>query len=316
MLGKNKANGALKRRVEKKEREISQLTLCVISFRGQGTQVLFKTERMDAQALEKFQPKFLFSIETENFIIKTAQCVDDLKLALKLRHQVFLEETLNRTHESGLEFDSYDQKADHLLIIDKSQGFALGTYRLIHSDYSDIFYSQGEFNMDEFMNLEGAKLELGRACTHKDYRTGRTMDLLWQGLSRYIRDTKTMYLFGCSSLKTMEPEEVFKVIKSLQSKDAHTFELNIEPTPNYQFKDANSYLEKVEADPKILRTLPPLLRSYLHAGSQVYGYPALDEDFACSDLFTILDLLKLNKKFAERYKPVHPSLLASQSESE
>ncbi len=278
--------------------------------------MLFKTVVMDVQALEKFKPKFLFSIETENFIIKTAQSVEDLKLALKLRHQVFFEETLNRSHERGLEFDSYDQKADHLLIIEKSQGFALGTYRLIHSDYSDIFYSQGEFNMDEFINLEGAKLELGRACTHKDYRTGRTMDLLWQGLSRYIRDTKTMYLFGCSSLKTMDPMEVFSVIKSLQSKEAHSFELNIEPTPDYQFKDPDRFLEKAQADPKILRTLPPLLRSYLHAGSQVYGYPALDEDFACSDLFTILDLLKLNKKFAERYKPVHPSLLAAKESKE
>ncbi len=259
-------------------------------------------------ALEKFQSKVKFEIETDDYLIKTASTVDDLKLGLKLRHQVFLEETLNRTHESGLEFDSFDQKADHLLIIEKSQMMAVGTYRLIHSEYSSSFYSQNEFSMDSFLNLEGFKLEMGRACTHSDYRTGRTMDLLWQGLSRYIRDTKTKYLFGCSSLKTTDPVDVFSVIKSLQAKEGHTFELDIFPTKDFEFESAENYLAQSQADPKILRTLPPLLRSYLHAGSKVYGWPALDRDFACTDLFTILDLTSLNKKFAERYNPLHPSL--------
>ena len=135
---------------------------------------------INVAGLEKFKPKVIFSFEAEGFIIKTAANVDDLKLALKLRHDVFLEEGLNRSHESGLEFDTYDHRADHLMIIEKEKGYAVGTYRLICSDFSDIFYSQGEFNMDDFLNLEGRKLELGRACTHAEHRTGRTMDLLWQ----------------------------------------------------------------------------------------------------------------------------------------
>lgn len=259
---------------------------------------------MDVSKLEKFSPKHVFSMESEGFVIKTASTVDDLKLALKLRHQVFLEEGLNRSHESGLEFDSYDHRADHLMIIEKEKNIAVGTYRLIHSDFSDIFYSQSEFNMDEFLNLEGSKLEMGRACTHEDYRTGRTMDLLWQGLSRYIRETKTRYLFGCSSLDTTDPKEVFTVLKSLAKKDSFSFDLNIEPTPKYEFESPQKHFDEAEVDARVARSLPPLLRSYLHAGSKVYGFPALDKDFACADLFTILDLTKLNKKFNERYQPV------------
>jgi putative hemolysin len=46
---------------------------------------------------------------------------------------------------------------------------------------------------------------------------------------------------------------------------------------------------------------PPLLRSYLNAGAKVYGWPALDREFACADLLTILDISRLNKKFQVRY---------------
>jgi putative hemolysin len=259
---------------------------------------------MDLDRLSQFSPKIIFSFESDGFVVKTAKTVDDLKQALQLRHAVFLEEGLNRKHESGLEFDSFDHRADHLMIINKAGGYAVGTYRLIHSDFSNIFYSQGEFHMDDFLNREGTKLELGRACTHAEHRTGRTMDLLWQGLSHYIRETRTRFLFGCSSLPSTDPQWVFSVVKSLQEKGNLNLEWKIEPTSNYQFPDAQQKLAAATVDPGILRTLPPLLRSYLHAGSQVFGMPALDRDFACADLFTILDLTKLNKKFAERYNPL------------
>ena len=145
---------------------------------------------------------------------------------------------------------------------------------------------------------------MGRACTHIDYRTGRTVDLLWQALSQYIRETNTKFLFGCSSFKSTDPQVVFSIIKSLDKKGSLNFEYGIHPVDSYKFEKEDEHFEAAEVDPKVLRALPPLLRSYLHAGSQVHGFPALDKDFACADLFTILDLSKLNKKFSERYNPL------------
>lgn len=256
------------------------------------------------QILNSFRPKVLFSIENEGFIVKTALNLEDLKGALKLRHQVFLEEGLNRTHETGYEFDDFDLRADHLMIIEKSSHTVVGTYRLIHSKFSDVFYSQGEFVLDHFLIEDGAKLELGRACTHKDHRTGRTMDLLWQGLSRYITLTQTRFLFGCSSIDSVDPHNVFSITKSLAEKEELSNNYKIHPTDDYCFPDADTHFAQAEASPGVLRQLPPLLRSYLHAGSKVHGYPALDEDFQCADFLTILDLRNLNKKFFERYQPI------------
>ena len=253
--------------------------------------------------LDKFKPKVVFTIESEDFTIKTASTLDDLKLALKLRHKVFLEEGLGRSHETGLEFDDYDHMADHLMIIDNSSGEAIGTYRLISSKFAEKFYSQGEFNLDKFLSLDGIKLELGRACTHIEHRTGRTMDLLWQGLSRYIVETDTRFLFGCSSIDSMDPKVVFSVLKSLAGRESVSHDFAIAPTVKYTFEKADMHFTDAEEDKRILRTLPPLLRSYLHAGSKVHGFPALDKDFECADMFTILDLRDLNKKFQERYLP-------------
>ena len=52
--------------------------------------------------LEQFKAKVVFSMEAEGFVIKTASTPEDLKLALKLRHQVFLEEGLAVAQKPGL----------------------------------------------------------------------------------------------------------------------------------------------------------------------------------------------------------------------
>lgn len=258
---------------------------------------------MSAIDPQVYKPKFPFTITNEDFTIKIASTVDDIQKAQVLRHQVFLEEGLGKTHETGLDFDDYDKIADHLMIIDNATGIAVGTYRLIHSDFSSMFYSQGEFNLDSFLKIDGRKLEMGRACTHADFRNGRTMDLLWQGLSKYINMSKTRYLFGCSSFFTTDPAHIFSIMKSLDQDEKMKRIYNIHPTAEYYWPNSDDLFTKATAIPGYSKELPPLLRSYLNAGSFVHGLPAYDKDFLCFDLLTILDLATLNKKYATRYGP-------------
>lgn len=250
-----------------------------------------------------YKPNFPFEIDSEDFTIKIGTKPADMQKAQELRHKIFLEEGLGRTHETGLDFDEYDMFADHLMIIDKKSNDAVGTYRLINSRFAPKFYSQGEFTMDAFLKSEGIKLEMGRACTHMDFRNGRTMDLLWEGLSRYIIMTGTRFLFGCSSIKTTEPAIMFSMLKALHENEQLKFDFGIHPVPDFQWPLAQQLFEKSEAMPRYTKELPPLLRSYLNANSNVYGLPAYDKDFLCFDLLTILDLKNLNKKFQARYFP-------------
>lgn len=249
-----------------------------------------------------YKTKYPFTLESDGFDIKIASCVEDIEKAQQLRHKVFLEEGLGTSHETGLDFDDYDVIADHLMIIEKSSGQAVGTYRLINTRFSSTFYSQGEFALDQFLKMDGIKLEMGRACTHMDYRNGRTMDLLWQGLSKYINMTGTRYLFGCSSVQTQDPQHMFSIMKSLYNDGKLKMNLAVHPVEDFLWPKSQELFDQAEPLPGYTKELPPLLRSYLNAGSFVYGLPAYDKDFLCFDLFTILDLEQLNKKFATRYK--------------
>jgi len=115
--------------------------------------------------------------------------------------------------------------------------------------------------------------------------------------------TKTEYLFGCSSIISMDPKEVFSIAKTLHEKDALSFELNVKTQSEFTFENADEHFKNGELRKGILRALPPLLRSYIHCGAKVHGYPALDKDFGCVDMFTVLDLSELSKKYLERYFP-------------
>jgi putative hemolysin len=118
--------------------------------------------------------------------VTTAQNGRDLREALELRHEVFIREWQGRSTFTHLDVDDYDFHADHLIIKDKRSEEVVGTYRLLSSRFTDRFYSASEFSMDTFQVFPGTKLEMGRACVHKDYRDGRSIDLLWKGLTQYI----------------------------------------------------------------------------------------------------------------------------------
>ncbi len=250
-----------------------------------------------------YKPKYPFEIPNEDFTIKIASTIEDIQKAQVLRHRVFLEEGLGKSHETGMDFDDYDKLADHLMIIDNVTGLAVGTYRLIHSDFSDVFYSQGEFHLDEFLKIPGKKLEMGRACTHEAFRTGRIMDLLWQGLSKYINVSQTRYLFGCSSFFTSDAPYVFAIMKSLANDEKMKTTYNIHPTEDFYWPNSEELFANATAISGYSKELPPLLRSYLNANSRVHGLPAYDKDFLCFDLMTILDMTTVNKKYAARYGP-------------
>ncbi|HMN69608.1 MAG TPA: GNAT family N-acyltransferase [Bdellovibrionales bacterium] len=240
-------------------------------------------------------------LETDDFRVRTAMNGTELLRVLELRHQVFIEEWQGRRAYHGLDVDGYDFHADHLIIEDKRVGRVVGTYRLLSSHFTHDFYSGSEFELGAFLRAPAVKLEMGRACVHRDHRNGNTIDLLWKGLSRYIAKTKTELLFGCSSVKTTDPVVMNRLYRTLVEQHAWRDDHQIRPNGEYRFPgfliahpQPLTPLEKREL-------MPPLLRSYLQAGAHVYGWPALDRDFACTDLLTILDWNSLQPRFRSRF---------------
>ncbi len=247
--------------------------------------------------VDKIHCKVRISLNFKQFEVKTADNPAEILAAMKLRQSVFYPERVNTDQ---YDVDPYDFLADHLLILDTEKNILVGTYRLLCSDFTDKFYSESEFQLSEFLAEDAVKLELGRACIHPDYRNGRSLDLLWRGLAAYMVETQAKYLFGCSSIMTVDlvkTAEIFEYIKRYcYTQDG----IEILPIPEKQMKLPEVELSQ-EQEKEIAQMLPGLLKSYLRAGASVHSQPALDEDMQCIDFLTILDTSNITPKYRTKY---------------
>lgn len=245
-------------------------------------------------------------IDKKNFIVKTANTTAELHSALKLRHDVFIEELLHKKKKSGMDTDKFDQRCDHLMIIDKRNNDLIGTYRLQSSLHTRKWYTATEFHMKQIKKLPGNKLELGRACVHPDYRNGITIALLWEGIHAYMIASQTKYMFGCSSIKTMDREEIRSIYYYLRNNGHTSDELKIRPKGRFNVPGLRRHVRKhsgtnMDQDFGIYRDkIPSLLNSYLKVGAKVCGVPALDRSFKCIDFLTLLDVDDLAKSYTRK----------------
>lgn len=261
--------------------------------------------------MKDFRANIPISLEKRNYIVKTADSNEEFRAALKLRHDVFLEELLSRKTKSGFDIDRFDKSCDHLLIIDKRNDMVIGTYRLQSSLHTKRWYTATEFRMKHILKgLPGNKLELGRACVHKDYRNGVTIALLWEGIHAYVQASQTHYLFGCSSIKTMDKEEIRGIYHYLKNEGYLTEELKVRPRGKFKVPGMAGHVKKMKKRPHLVRhdglhihkeAIPPLLKSYLKVGAKVCGVPALDRDFRCIDFLTLLKVQDIGDSYNRKF---------------
>lgn len=237
-------------------------------------------------------------IETPNYVLKTAKSTRELIEVFDLRYRCFLEDTSDKTSTNdGLDVDEFDHICDHMIIECRKTNKIIGTYRLISSQRSQSFYSQGEFDLNNFLSLPDRKLELGRACIDPLHRNGNVIDLLWKGLGTYINKTETRYLFGCSSIHTTNKKLAWKIFDYMKHMEWVDHSMQVSPIGKFQFDREESNFDMMEMKSHI----PSLLRSYISAGAQIFAPPALDEEFHCVDYLTVLDMQNISRLYQKRY---------------
>jgi putative hemolysin len=225
-----------------------------------------------------------------------------------LRYEVFRREMLGRTAPWGLDVDEFDFGCDHLIIREKRSDKIVGTYRLRCSKFTNNFYSAKEFMMNSILQQPEAKLELGRACIHKDYRRGIVISLLWRGIADYLAASGSEFLFGCATVKTDDPRDAALLTRYFEEEGRMTPGFRVRPTLAYtmpmlgffkeELRGPLTAVQKEEAE----RLLPPLCRAYLKIGAYVGGDPAWDQEFQCIDFLTILHRRDLNRTLWKRFK--------------
>lgn len=243
-----------------------------------------------------------------DFEVKIAQDKKEIRQALNLRYEVFKIEMgreLKQEGKSKLDSDIYDEFSDHLIVIDKTKDIIVGTYRLILGSKVDKkigFYSENFFDIRNIKRLNKSQgiLELGRSCIHKDYRYGTVINLLWNGIAKYIQDYNVRYLFGSVRFLTREPTEVSKIFKFLKERFYAGPEFRVYPRPQTKFKGLDKNV-KVENPREIFHCLPPLIKGYLRAGVLVCGLPAINPDLDSVVIFILLDTEKISSVYKKHY---------------
>ncbi len=269
---------------------------------------LLKTviRKLQPHNYKHYSPHIRVFIDKKNFIIKTAENAYELHKALKLRHDVFHEELLHKRKKSGIDLDRFDKRCDHLLIIDKRTNYLIGTYRLQSSLHAKKWYTATEFHMKHIHKLPGNKLELGRACVHPDYRNGVTIALLWEGIHAYMLASDTKYMFGCSSIKTTDKDEIKKIYSYLKHHDHVSDKLKVRPKGKFKIHGfvrqvkRHSRHHTIHEQSDIKGKIPSLLQSYLKVGAKVCGSPARDRSFRCYDFLTLLDVTEMREQYRRK----------------
>ncbi len=247
---------------------------------------------------KSFQAKINFSFISGKYEVKIASNIFELYQVFRLRYKVLVKEQAKKKRKYfKIDYDEIDFSCDHLIIRNIKKNKIIGTYRLNPNFERDQYYSENEFNLGKFKNIEGIKLELGRACIHKKYRDGRTLDLLWHGLANYCQIVKPDFLFGCASFFTEDFNKGMHLIDVLFEKEKISNKYNIiswTPVPSL-------FLTKKWKDDFYKKNCPPLLKMYLKAGAKVHGKFYHDSFFQCLDYLVILDMKDISKLFKKRY---------------
>lgn len=269
----------------------------------------FDSERkLEQFQVRDFSPNVSLNFERGHYIVKTAENGRELEECLRLRFDVFHKEFINSSRMIGVDVDALDYICDHLLIYDKRSQKVIGTYRLNSSLYTDNFYSANEFNLGSLLEIEGNKLELGRACIDREHRSGVVIALLWRGIAEYIQRTDTKILFGCGSIKVTETMEIGVLTKHFADAGVLTHEYGVCPTKKYSIKHLDRALEYIENNPnefktdKIDQQIPPLFQAYLRMGGKLLGFPAIDREFNCVDFLTMVKMDEMSSSMKEKYK--------------
>lgn len=247
---------------------------------------------------EAIIPSVTVSKVIGSYIIKTATTDEERKQAFRLRYEVFHEEFAGKPSSGSseaLDFELYDLYCDHLIVKDLRSMRVVACYRLLSSlkkSSDKKFYSESEFQINEFLLAKDSKLELGRACVHKNYRRGTVLLLLWRGVIDYAKKCDTRYLFGCSSISKDYLPYLSTIINDIETQKKFINEWNVTAHEDYSL----DFMIDAPLNVRI-ETHSSLMQIYLDAGARVARSLAYDRDFNCVDLFTILDLHNLPEAF-------------------
>jgi putative hemolysin len=252
--------------------------------------------------------------------IRLARSRQDVRRAQRLRYQVFHEE-MGAAPDARCRFlrrdiDGFDAVCDHLLVEDtarldlrpgrRPRPLVVGTYRLLRQERAGPtgFYSQTEFDVAALVARHPGKrfLELGRSCVLADYRTRKTVELLWHGIWTYVRRHGIDVMFGCASLEGTNPDALRGSLGFLHHHARAEGVWHARAHPSAHVPMDALAVDALDAR-AALRALPPLLKGYLRLGARFGEGAVIDPQFGTTDVLVILPVASIDPRYVDYYGP-------------
>ncbi|MGK9054665.1 GNAT family N-acetyltransferase [Neorhizobium sp. CSC1952] len=245
---------------------------------------------------------------------RLARSEREIDAAQAVRYRVFVEEMNASLNPEAMrlrrDVDAYDAICDHLLVIDNAiegdiEDQIVGTYRLLRQDVALAnggFYSASEFDIEPLLARHPEKrfMELGRSCVLPDYRTKRTVELLWQGNWAYSLKHGMNAMFGCASFPGVQPEEHALALSFLHHTVSAKGEWAVSARPELRRDMDLMPFEGVNAR-KALSALPPLIKGYLRLGAMIGDGAVVDHAFNTTDVLVVLPIASISSRYVNYY---------------
>lgn len=240
----------------------------------------------------------------------------DIRAAQALRYKIFVEEMGAILSPSAmaleLDFDAYDKYCEHFILLDTSilggtNEQIIGTYRILRqqvADQHDGFYSQNEFDINALTKKHSDKrfVELGRSCVLKEYRTRRSVELLWQGIWAYAGQHEIDVMFGCASFFGGVPAAHAHALSFLYHYAKTSDEWSVAANPAIAH-EIDLMPKEAIVTKQVFAALPPLIKGYLRLGASFAPQAVIDKDFNTTDVLVMLPVSQISERYIKHYRP-------------
>jgi putative hemolysin len=251
--------------------------------------------------------------------VRLARTPAEVRAAQALRYKVFYGEmqasadprTLIRRRDA----DAFDRICDHLLVLDhddieirpfrKARPRIVGTYRLLRQSVAERhkgFYTAGEFAIEPLLARHAGLdfLELGRSCVMKQYRSKRTVELLWQGIWAYVLNHGIDAMIGCASFEGTDPDALALPLSFLHHHASADPDWMVEARPERHVSMNRLPIEAVDMR-SALSFMPPLIKGYLRLGAMVGRGAVIDRPFGTTDVMIVLPVDRIGERYIRYY---------------
>lgn len=234
--------------------------------------------------------------------VRLARSDAEIAAAQRLRRQVFF----GSASSQDLDVDAFDENCDHLIVVDQDalRERIVGTYRLLRQDRAQHsgFYSEAEFELGRLVARHpGLRfLELGRSCVLPEYRTKRTIELLWQGIHAYLTRHRVDVMIGCASFPGVDPADHAHALSYL----AHHC---VASGPWAVRAVGSRYCNMDMMPPEAVDTraamagMPPLVKAYLRVGAKIGEGCVIDAEFNTVDVFIVMPVKAIAPRYLNYY---------------